>query len=114
MANLPKETLTIIANLLPRLFEVINFAKFTEFQLFEIYGETDETIGELQEVSNAAERARSFYNRVYSLVLQIAETQPVANHATLDLLYQSIEMAQATSDATVATATETKRNWNLP
>jgi hypothetical protein len=54
-----------------------------------------------------------FYNRIYGLVLQIAESQPVASLATLKLLQQSIEQAQATADAVEATVQETKRIWNL-
>jgi hypothetical protein len=113
MANLPDETLTTISNLLPRLFQVINLAMETEFSLFEQYGETDETIGELEQVRNAEERLRTLYNRIYGLVLQVAESQPAANSATLNLLYQSIEQAVATAYAVEATAQETKRNWNL-
>ncbi len=114
MADLPEETLRTIANLLPRLFKVINLALQTEAKLMDRYGETEETIGELEQVKNAAERARNYYNRLYGLVLQVAESQPVANSATIDLLYRSIEQAEATADATEATALETKRNWNLP
>jgi hypothetical protein len=47
-------------------------------------------------------------------MLQVAESQPFANYATLNLLYQSIELAEQTADAVEATAKETKRNWNLP
>jgi len=114
MANLPRETLVTIANLLPRLFEVINLAKFTEFQLFETYGETDETISELDEVSNAAERLRSLYNGLYNLVLQVAESQPMATNATMSSLVELIAKAEPTASAVEASALETKRNWNLP
>jgi hypothetical protein len=113
MANLPPETLYLITNLLPRLFEVINLATATEYNLFEQYGETAATIYELEQINNALERARSFYNRLYVLTLQVAESQPVASSATLNLLLQSIEQAQATADAVEATAQETKRTWGL-
>lgn len=55
MANLPDETLATVSRLLPRLFQVINLATATEFNLFEQYGETEETLGELEELKNAAE-----------------------------------------------------------
>lgn len=114
MANLSNGTLTIVANLLPRLFQVINLATATEFNLFERYGETNETLPELEELNNSAERARLFYNRLYGLVLQIAESQPIASPATLNLLYQTIEQAIATTDAVEASVQEIKRTWNLP
>ncbi len=114
MANLPDETLITVANLLPRLFNVINLATACEFNLFEQYGETEETVSELEELKNAAERARMFSNRLYGLVLQVAESQPVAYEATVKLLQQSIEQAQATADAVEASVQEIKRSWNLP
>jgi hypothetical protein len=111
--NHPRTSSDAPYNLLPRLFQVINLATETESSLFEQYGETDETIDELEQVRNAEERLRTLYNRIYGLVLQIAESQPAANSATLNLLYQSIEQAVATAYAVEATAQETKRNWNL-
>ncbi|MGB3205606.1 MAG: hypothetical protein WBB28_11505 [Crinalium sp.] len=56
MANLPDETLITVANLLPRLFNVINLATACEFNLFEQYGETEETLSEL---SRTQERSRT-------------------------------------------------------
>ncbi|NEP45336.1 MAG: hypothetical protein F6K35_41410 [Okeania sp. SIO2H7] len=114
MANLPDETLTTISNLLPRLFRVINLAAAIEFNLFEQYGETEATMEELEQVNNAKERLRTLYQRLYGLVLQVGESQPVANPATLNLLYRAIEQAEPTAAAVEATALETKRNWNLP
>ena len=114
MANLSEENLRRIAHLLPRLFEVINLATATEFNLFTQYGETEETLPELGELRNAAERARVLYNRIYGLVLQVAEAQPVANSATLNFLYQSIEQAEPVSDAIEASVVEVKRSWELP
>lgn len=64
MAHLPPETLTLIVNLLPRLFEVIDLAIATEYNLFEQYGETTETLCELTELKNVTERVRVFYNRL--------------------------------------------------
>jgi len=113
MANLPTETLTTIANLLSRLFEVINLATATEYNLFEQYGEREETVLELEELGNAAERARLYYNRLYGLTLQVAESQPVANSAIINLLQQSIEEAEATTYSVEATVQEIKKNWNL-
>jgi len=47
------------------------------------------------------------------LLLLIAESQPVASYATMNLLYQSIEQALATVPAAEATVEEIKRDWNL-
>lgn len=114
MANLSHDTLIIVANILPRLFEVINLATETEFNLYQNYGETENTIAELEELKNAAERARLFYNRLYGLVLQVAESQPVASSTTLNLLYQSIDQAVNTANAVERSTLEIKKSWNLP
>jgi len=45
--------------------------------------------------------------------LQIAEFQPVASFATLNLLAQSIEETQAIADAGEASTQGVERNWNL-
>lgn len=114
MANLPDETLTTIFNLQRRLFQIIDRAKAAELNLVRQYGETEETLAELEQIDNAQERARTSYTRLGRLLLLVAEYQPTANAATMNLLEQSIEIAQATVAATQATIEETKRNWNLP
>ena len=39
--------------------------------------------------------------------------QPIASTATLELLAQTIEQAQATADAGHASVQEAKKDWNL-
>jgi hypothetical protein len=46
-------------------------------------------------------------------MLQVAESQPIANSATLDLLVQSIERGEATASASQASVREIKMAWNL-
>lgn len=113
MANLPDETVTIIFNLQRRLWELINQATTAAWVIFEQFGETEETIPELEALSNAAERLRDSYSRLYILMLQVAESQPSATSATLNLLAQSIARSQATADASQASVQEIKRTWNL-
>lgn len=91
MAKLPDETIQTIFNLQRRLLERIDEATATEAMIFERFGEVEETIPELEELQNVRERATSSYSRLYSLLLRIAEAQPTATSATLNLLAQSIE-----------------------
>ena len=86
MANLPDETLTTIFNLQRRLFQIIDRAKAAEFNLVRQYGETEETLAELEQIDNAQERARTSYARLGRLLLLVAEYQPTANAATMNLL----------------------------
>lgn len=113
MADLSAETLNIIFNLQQRLLKIINEATKFSFVIFTQFGETEATIPELDELQNVRERATSYYVKLYRLSLQIAESQPAATSATLDLLLQSISQAQAITDAGEASNQEIKRNWNL-
>lgn len=89
MANLLDETTTTVLNLQRQLLEIINQAAIADSTLLEQYGETEETIPELDELQNVIERAETYYLRFYTLLLRIAKIQPVAV-AMLDLLQQSI------------------------
>lgn len=53
------------------------------------------------------------YTRLYTLLLRIAEAQPAATSATLDLLARSIEQAGVINAASAASVQDVKRNWNL-
>lgn len=114
MANLPEETITTIFNLQRRLLRLINEATATAFVILGEFGETEETIPELDELENVRERTTSYYVRLYRLMLQVVESQPVAESATLNLLAQSRGLTEAIADAGEANNREIKRNWNLP
>ena len=114
MAKVSPQTLTIIFNLQRRLVELIDQAKTAEYHLFEDYGETEETIPELEQLQNGAERLRNPYSRLATLTLAIAEAQPIAPTAMINLLNQTVEEASASSDAVEASIMEIKRSWNLP
>ena len=114
MAKVSPQTLTIIFNLQRRLVELIDQAKTAEYNLFEDYGETEETIPELEQLQNGAERLRNPYSRLATLTLAIAEAQPIAPTAMINLLNQTVEEASASSDAVEASIMEIKRSWNLP
>ena len=109
--KLSDETLTLVFNLQRRLLQRINEATETEAIMFE-FGE-EETFLELQQLQNVRERATSSYSRLYTLLLRVAESQPTATSATLDLLALSIEQAEATDAASEASVQDIKRNWML-
>nr|WP_019487637.1 hypothetical protein [Kamptonema sp. PCC 6506] len=114
MAKLPQETIATILNLQARLLAGIDEAKAAEFAIFEQYGETEATATVLEQLQNAAERLRNPYSRFYTLLLRISESQPLASSAMLNLLAQTIELAQADADAVEATIREAKMDFNLP
>lgn len=114
MARLPDELLTTILSLQRRLLEELDEARAVEFAIFEVYGEVEATFTVLEQLQNAAERLRTPYSRFCSLLLVIAEAQPTASNAVESLLLQTIEQAQAATDAVKATIREVKRDFNLP
>lgn len=114
MAQLSEETISTVLNLQRRLLVIIDLVTATQFMILEQYGETEITIIALDDLQNAQERADTYYSRFYTLLRQIAGSQPFADAAMLELLYRSINDAEATAAALEATIQEEKRNFNLP
>lgn len=114
MARLPAETLRTIFSLQQQLLEQIDDARAVEFVLLEQFGETEETIPELDELQSIRERADAYYSRFYVTLRRIYDAQPLASRDILELLSRSINEATAALAATTANVQEIKRNWNLP
>lgn len=114
MAALPETTITTVLALQRRLLAIIDRATATEMLIFDNYGETETTLIALNDLHNVQERADTYYSRFYTLLRQIASSQPIANPALLELLHRSIDDAEATSNALEATIQEEKRNFNIP
>ncbi|PSB00534.1 hypothetical protein [Merismopedia glauca] len=113
MAELSDENITIILELQRRLVKLIHQAAATELLIFERFGETEATLAVLQQLLNIRERATSSYSRLSNLLLRVAEFQPIAPPATIELLDKAILQAEATADAGEATVREAKLDWNL-
>ena len=113
MAKLPDEILTRIFLLQRQLIERLEETAAVEATILELFGETEATIPELDELVNIKERLIDSYSRLSALLLRTAQAQPNAPSAMLELLYESIERGQAIADASLANVLEIKRNWNL-
>lgn len=113
MANLSNETITRLLNLQRNIWNIINETTATEFSLLQEYGETEATISDLDMLQNTKERTTTYYSRLYTLSLRIAEAQPLAPIAMMELLERTLNEAEAISDASIATIQEIKRDWNL-
>ncbi len=112
MAKLPDPGLSNIFTLQRQIIECIDSTTATEFRILEQWGETAETLSELEELQSIRERLLSPYSRFHVLLLKAAESQPVASDDVLNLLYRSIEAAEATLDASIASLQEIQRNWS--
>ncbi len=113
MAKLAPDLLRTIFQLQQHLIELIDEAGATEQSLLTSFGETPETIVELEEAQNARERLTLSYSRLSTLVLRVAEYQPIAPNATMNLLLEAIAQAEATAEAAKASISEIQRYWGL-
>lgn len=113
MAHLPDDTITTILNLQRRFLEILDATTALDFAILDRFGETDATISELDQLQSIKDRAISSSYRLYTLSIRIAESQPVASNATLELMAQSITVAQGNADALEVSLLEIRRDYNL-
>lgn len=113
MAKLPNEVQNSIFSLLQQLANQIEEASATEWTILERYGETTETIPELDELQNVREKLTERYNGLNKLLLRILEIQPQPPEDMVNLLVKTIERGQATIDSAQASILEVKKNWSL-
>lgn len=95
------------------MLSIIHQATTAGFTIIEQYGETEAAIIAQDQLQNSRDRATTYYSRLQTLLLRIAESYPMAPRAMLELLTGSIEEAEAIADASEATIQEAKRDWNL-
>ncbi len=112
MAKLSNSILINIFTLQRSLVELIDSTTALEFRIFEHWGETAETLTELEELQNIEERLRTQHTRLNTLLLTTVRSQPIASADMLDLLYRAIDIAEATLDASIASLQEIERNWD--
>lgn len=113
MANLPENTINTVFILQRRLLQLGHEASATAFVILEQFGETGVTTISLVQLDNVREKATTYYSRLYRLLWQITESQPVATSATMELLARSIEETEGIADAGDATVRETKSDFDL-
>ncbi|AFY74347.1 hypothetical protein Syn7502_02356 [Synechococcus sp. PCC 7502] len=113
MAEISKETIQKILELMGRLSILIDTASSSELFLYNTYGETQEMVYVLEQLQNTKERGVSSYSRLSTLLLKVSEVQPYAPVALVKMLVQAIEQAQATVDAGEATVKEARNDWSI-
>jgi hypothetical protein len=113
MAKLPEQLILSILNLQRQLIEGIDEATALETLLFQQFGETEENATDLEQIQNIKQKFTDPYTRLHNLLLRIAEFQPIAPDAMLDLLAQTIVNGQAAIGAGQASLQEIRRDWNL-
>ncbi len=113
MAKLSHETMQTLWRLKSQLLDLVDAAKALEFNLFEQFGETDETIIVLDELKNIAEQAVSRFSQLSTLQLRLAESQPLVPPDMLELLIQTIANTEQRVPALERSVEEIKVEWSL-
>jgi hypothetical protein len=113
VAEISKQTIEKILDLIGRLSTLIDAASSTELSIFNAYGETEEMVYVLEQLQNTKERGISSYSRLSTLLLKVSEVQPSAPLVMLEMLIKAIEQAQATVDAGEATVKEARNDWSI-
>jgi hypothetical protein len=113
VAEISKQTIEKILDLIGRLSTLIDAASSTELSIFNAYGETEKMVYVLEQLQNTKERGISSYSRLSTLLLKVSEVQPSAPVVMLEMLIKAIEQAQATVDAGEATVKEARNDWSI-
>jgi hypothetical protein len=113
MAKLPAATTETVNRLKQQSLNSVDEATAVELTIFELFGETPQTIAYMDEMKNVADEAASSFSRLSTLQLQIAQAQPTASAAILQLLTQAIARTQTRIFAWERSIQEVKIEWNL-
>jgi len=85
MAKISPEIQAMIWELKQQLLEIVDEAKATELKLLNRFGETDRTIVALEQLTEIATQATVRFSQLSTLLIRIAESQPIANRDLLRL-----------------------------
>ena len=114
MAKLPDDpTLDQVFTLQRQCLQLINDARATELLLLETFGETDATIKPFEDLQNVCDRLQTPYTRLYVILLRLAEAQPSAPIAMLELLEATIVETEGNIAAAQASIQEIWQDWNV-
>ena len=113
MAKISSELMNTLINLQQLLLESINEAKVSEYSLLERFGETNETIISLDELTAIAQQSADLYTQLSRLLLQISEIQPAITPAMLKLLTDRVASIENRVPALQQGIREIKSDWGL-
>lgn len=113
MAKLPPERQALLWDLKQRLLDILDEARGTELELLKRFGETDETIAALEQLTEITLQAKDRFSQLSVLQVGIAEAQPTASSDLLKLLDDRIGMIESRIPALERSTQEIKLDWNL-
>jgi hypothetical protein len=113
IAKLGPETTEIINRLRQEAFDIVDEATALEFGIFDRFGETELVLSYMDEMKNVADEAIALLSRLSTLQLQVAQSQPAAAPAMLELLEQAIQRTLVRIPALERSIQEVKVEWNF-
>ena len=113
MARISSEFQSTLGNLQQALLYIVDDAKSVEFILLERYGETEQTIVVLDELSAISQQAGALYVQISRLLLRTAEIQPNITPDMLGLLTDRVTAISNRVPALERSVQEVKADWGL-
>ena len=113
MAKLSSEIRAILSRQKEQLLDTIDEARSLEFILLESFGENQQTISTLEQLTEIAEQARTRLSQLSTLHLRIAEAQPVISSDLLKLINEAMANIQNRIPALERSLEEIKLDWRL-
>lgn len=113
MAKISQESIDRILRSYQNLIDVINFAKFTEYNLYIQNGETESTIEDLDTLSGIALDATTFFERLNVITIKNTTIQPQADAASASMMEETIVFIETKIPAWFRSIEEIVNNWRL-
>ncbi len=113
MAKISNELKSTLVRLQHTLLLIVDDAKAAEFVLLKRYGETNETIVVLDELTAIAQQSSDLYVQISRLLLRTAEIQPIVTEDMLGLLTDRVETVSNRVPALDRSIQEIKSDWGL-
>ena len=113
MAKINREFKSSLENLQQSLLNIVNDARLVEFILLERFGETNQTIVALDELTAIAQQSAELYVQISRLLLRTAEIQPTITPDMLVLLTERVATIVNRVPALERSIQEIKADWGL-
>lgn len=102
-----------IFDLQAQLLDLIDNATTTERILFENYGETEQTLGDLDSLTGIREQAEDIYQRLNVRALRVVQAPQREATATMNLLIEVCEFGQERMGPLTRSVEEIRNTWEL-
>lgn len=97
-----------------QLLDLIDEATSVERVLFETYGETEQTLADLEVLMGIQEQAADTYQRTTTLGVRTAQDPPALAITTMKLLQQAQQVGQQRLVPLLRSVQEIRNDWELP